>query len=112
MPTKKQAKKSQNDSLEWHTEKRKVKDLIPYENNPRRMSSFQMKKLKESIEKFNFVEIPAINLDGRIIAGHQRLKALSSLGMDDEEVERLSLSGGIPDQVEGDFDKGFIPDNN
>ena len=74
-------------NLTWHTENRKVKDLAPYELNPRILSEFQEKKLKESVEKFNLVEIPAVDLDNKILAGHQRIKILLLLGRGDEEID-------------------------
>jgi DNA modification methylase len=73
--------------LQWHTEKRKVKDLIPFDNNPRTISPKQLKDLKKSLKKFNLVEIPAIDLDNKVLAGHQRLKVLQLLGRGDEEID-------------------------
>jgi len=73
--------------LEWHTEKRKVDDLIPYEKNPRSMSDKQTADLKKSLKQFNLVEIPAVDTTGRIIAGHQRLKILQLLGRGEEEID-------------------------
>ena len=71
----------------WKTVKRKVSDLIPYEKNPRKINEKQMKDLKRSLRKYNLAELPAINLDGVVIAGHQRIKALHLLGRGDEEIE-------------------------
>lgn len=73
--------------LAWRTEKRLVKDLLPYEKNPRTISEKQIEDLKKSLKKFNLVEIPAVTLDGRIIAGHQRIKVLQLLGRGDEEID-------------------------
>lgn len=73
--------------LEWYTEKRKVDDLLPYSKNPRIISEKQMSDLKKSLKKFNLVEIPAIDTDGKIIAGHQRVKGLQLLGRGKEEIE-------------------------
>lgn len=73
--------------LIWHTEKRRINDLIPWEKNPRSLSDKQLKDLKHSLKKFNLVEIPAIDTDNRIIAGHQRLKVLQLLGRGQEEIE-------------------------
>jgi DNA modification methylase len=73
--------------LVWRTEKRRVNDLLPYEKNPRKITDTQMEGLKESLMKFNLAEIPAINLDGKIAAGHQRIKALQLLGRGEEEIE-------------------------
>ena len=61
--------------LEWRTERRKVKDLIRYEKNPR------------SLKKYNLAELPCINLDGTLVAGNQRVLALSLLGRSEEEIE-------------------------
>jgi len=49
--------------LEWKTEKRKINELILYTHNPRQLTKKQAKDLKNSLEKFNVVEIPAINAD-------------------------------------------------
>jgi DNA modification methylase len=74
-------------SLTWTTEKRKVKDLIPYELNPRRLTNEQTEKLKESLKRFNLVEIPAIDTNNKIIAGHQRVKIMLLLGRGEEKVD-------------------------
>jgi DNA modification methylase len=74
-------------ALVWRTEKRRVNDLLPYEKNPRKISEKQMEDLKESLKKFNLAELPAINLDGKICAGHQRIKALQLLGRGEELIE-------------------------
>lgn len=77
----------QNSKLVWTTVQRKVNDLIPYDKNPRRISTEKLSKLKKSLSKFNLVEIPAIDLDGRICAGHQRIKVLQLLGRGEEHIE-------------------------
>lgn len=73
--------------LIWHTERRKVNALLPYVKNPRVISDKQMKQLQKSLKKFNLVEIPAIDVDGKICAGHQRVKALQILGRGEELIE-------------------------
>lgn len=74
-------------TLNWTTEKRKVKDLIEFEYNPRFMTDERKQKLLASLEKFNLVEIPAINTDNKLIAGHQRIKALLELGRGEEIID-------------------------
>ncbi len=74
-------------SLLWHTAKRRVNDLVPWAKNPRTLSDKQLQDLKRSLKRFNLVEIPAIDTDNRIIAGHQRLKVLQLLGRGEEMVE-------------------------
>lgn len=73
--------------LEWSTEKRKVKDLIPYEYNPRKLSEDKKQKLRESLEKYNLAEIPAINTNDVIIAGHQRVVVLMEIGRGEEWID-------------------------
>ena len=79
--------KKESNSLIWSTEKRNAKDLISLPFNPRKLSDKQRKDLEESLEKFNLVEIPAINLDNKIIAGHQRIMILIALGRGDDEID-------------------------
>jgi len=73
--------------LVWRTERRKVKDLIRYEKNPRTLSDKQLEGLKRSLDKFNVAELPCVNTDGTLVAGNQRVLALSLLGKADEEIE-------------------------
>ena len=74
-------------SLVWTTEKRNVKDLISLPSNPRKLSDKQRMDLEESLAKFNLVEIPAVNLDNTIIAGHQRLSIMIALGRGNEVID-------------------------
>jgi hypothetical protein len=46
-----------------------------------------MSDLTRSLKKFNLVEVPAIDLDGKILAGHQRIKALQLLGRGGELID-------------------------
>ena len=73
--------------LKWHTEQRKIKDLVPYEYNPRQMTDKQAKDLTKSLEKFDLAEIPAIDTDNTIIAGHMRMKIMLALGRGEEEID-------------------------
>src|SRR5258708_5805347 len=73
--------------LEWHCDKRTVNQLIPYKTNPRILTEKQAKNLRESLEKFNLVEIPAIDADNKLIAGHQRCKLLQLLGRGEDLID-------------------------
>ena len=74
--------------LTWTTQKRKIKDLLPYEHNPRVLTKEQHTQLKKSLEKFDLAEIPAVDKDtNRIIAGHMRVKILIELGWGEEEID-------------------------
>ncbi len=76
-----------NHTLTWTTAQRKVSDLIPHNKNPRSLSDKQKKDLEASITKFNLAEIPAINTDNTVLAGHARLKVLIALGRADEIID-------------------------
>lgn len=73
--------------LEWHTEKRKVSDLILFDGNPRQMSEKQADDLLKSLKKFNLVEIPVIDTTNRVLAGNMRVTSLHVLGRENEEIE-------------------------
>lgn len=73
--------------LVWHTENRKVNDLIPHAKNPRIITDKQMSDLKKSLKKYNLVEIPAVDINGNILAGHQRIKALQLLNRGEEVID-------------------------
>lgn len=74
-------------NITWTTQKRKINDLLPYEHNPRKMTEDQVEHLKASLEKFDLVEIPAINTDNTIVAGHQRVRIMQMIGRGEEEVD-------------------------
>jgi len=74
-------------TLQWRTETRKVNDLVPNAKNPRSLSAKQKADLEASITKFNLVEIPAVNTDNQVLAGHQRLKIMKALGRGQEEID-------------------------
>ncbi len=73
--------------LKWTTESRRVNDLVPFEKNPRAINPKQLKDLTKSLKTFNLVEIPAIDMDNKILAGHQRLKVLQILGRGEEKID-------------------------
>lgn len=73
--------------LEFHNEKRIVDDLIPFEHNPRVLTKEAQAKLQKSLEKFGLVEVPVINTDNVIVAGHQRIATLKLLGRGAEEID-------------------------
>lgn len=71
----------------WVTTQKKVNDLLPQDVNPRVITDKQMSDLTRSLKKYNLVEIPAIDADGKILAGHQRIKALQLIGRGDEVID-------------------------
>lgn len=73
--------------LVWHTEKRLVKDLIKYPKNPRKISETEKSNIRISLQKFGLVEIPVIDTDNVLVAGHQRMELLLLTGMGETEVD-------------------------
>ena len=68
----------------WKTEKRKISELKECKYNPRQLTKKQYKDLKNSLNNFGLAEIPVINKDNTIIAGHQRIKILKEKSPDAE----------------------------
>lgn len=113
--------KKNMEQLQWHNEERTVDDLLPHGKSPRKISKEQMANLKKSLERFNLVEIPAIDQDGTILAGHQRIKALQVLGrgketisvrvpnrkLTDEEAERYMIGSNA---IHGEWDLDILKD--
>ncbi len=108
--------------LTWHTEERCVKNLLPLKTNPRKMSEKQVADLKKSLEKFDLVEIPAVDTDGKIVAGHQRVAVLQLLGRGDEMIDCRVPNRKLTKQeyeqylitsnkVHGDWDVDLLRDN-
>tara|TARA_Y100001951_G_scaffold64289_1_gene51516 strand:+ start:1504 stop:2037 length:534 start_codon:yes stop_codon:yes gene_type:complete len=69
----------------WHVEKRKVKDLKPYDKNPRIISEVGLDNLKKSFDEIGFAQPININLDNTILSGHARVQQL--LKEDVEEID-------------------------
>lgn len=74
-------------TLQWHTARRRVNDLLPHPKNPRKLDDQQRDALMKSLKKFGLAEIPAINTDNQILAGHQRIKVLQLLGRGEELID-------------------------
>jgi len=71
----------------WHTEARVINTLTPHKDTPRKITKEQTERLKKSLEEFSLVEIPAIDYDGTILAGHQRIKVLKDTGHGEEKID-------------------------
>lgn len=78
---------TKSENLQFHTEKRKVKDLVPFEYNPRKISEQQQEELKKSLEKYGLAEIPVIDTNNKICAGHQRVATLLLMGKGEHEID-------------------------
>jgi len=100
-------------------EKMKVTELIPADYNPRKdlmPGDKEYEKLKQSVERFGFVEPIIYNeRSGRVVGGHQRLKVIRDLGWESIEVSVVDL--GEEDEkalnvalnkIEGDWDRSKL----
>ena len=70
--------------LSWHTEKRKLSELIPSEYNPRKATEKETKDLAKSLERFSLADPIIINTDNHVVGGHFRLRVLKDKGEDIE----------------------------
>lgn len=77
---------SMNKRITWHTETRDIEALTPYAKNRRRINEQTALELRKSIEKFNVAAIPAVQPDGTILSGHQRITQAKKLGRKTIEV--------------------------
>lgn len=77
-------------------EYRKVEDLIPYINNPRKNDQ-AVSAVADSIKQFGFKVPITIDKEGVVATGHTRLKAALKLEL--EEVPVIVLDDLSPDQV-------------
>lgn len=79
-------KNSDFSQIIWRTEKRKIKDLKFYPNNPRFANEKDFQDLEKSIEKFNLADPLIINHDNTVIGGNFRLKVLQKKGIEEIDV--------------------------
>lgn len=71
----------------WHTEKRKLGDLKVLENNPRKISDKDFKKLGEDIEEMGNFRPLIVDTENVILGGNQRYRQLLDKYGQDFEVE-------------------------
>lgn len=97
-------------------EKKKVIDLVPADYNPRKdlkPGDKEYEKLKRSIDEFGYVD-PLIwnKRTSRLVGGHQRLKVLKDMGIDEVDVvvvdmdeEKEKVLNVALNKISGDWDK-------
>ncbi len=72
-------------------------ELTPHAGNARTHSRRQERKIEASIEEFGFVSPILVTGDGTVIAGHGRLAAAKSLGL--ERIPTICLDHLTPEQI-------------
>ena len=97
-------------------EKKNTADLLPADYNPRKdlkPGDPEYEKLKRSLEQFGYVEPVIWNKNtGRVVGGHQRLKVLIDMGIDQVECvivempedKEKALNVAL-NKISGDWDK-------
>lgn len=100
-------------------EKKKVTDLIPADYNPRKdlkPGDKEYEKLKRSIHEFGYVDPLIWNQHTRrLVGGHQRLKVLKDMGIEDVDVvivdmgeEKEKALNVALNKISGDWDKNKL----
>jgi hypothetical protein len=68
-------------------------EIVPYPNNPRRITEEAIEAVRQSIEKFGYVQPIALHKETKqIVVGHTRFQALQRLGVKEIEVYLLDIS--------------------
>lgn len=60
--------------ITWTNERRRLRDLVPWEGNPRQMGKGEAARLVASLDTFGQIETIAIDPTNLILDGHQREK--------------------------------------
>ena len=69
-----------------------ITSLLPASYNPRRISDASLRGLEASIRRWGLVEPIVWNKQtGRVVGGHQRLKAMAAIGVGEVEVKVVDL---------------------
>jgi len=63
--------------INWKIETRKLSDLKPYPQNPRKKTELGVKQLEKSIDQIGLASVPNITQDNIILSGHQRIALLT-----------------------------------
>lgn len=58
--------------ITWANERRKLRDLVPWERNPREINKREAERLGDSLVEFGQIQTIAIGPDNEVYDGHQR----------------------------------------
>lgn len=108
------------DQITWKEENWPVSKLRGNKRNPRKITPEQFDRLKKKISELGYHHPVAIQPDGLIISGHQRVKALLDLGykeirvsipsrpLDKDEYRKMMIEANVAD---GDWDKEILSED-
>ncbi|WP_405668932.1 ParB N-terminal domain-containing protein [Streptomyces sp. NBC_00055] len=77
-----------------------LKDLRPADYNPRHLSDEACARLQEPIGRHGVVKPVILNADGTLVAGHQRTKAMTALGMTHTPAVMLGTKVRLTDEIQ------------
>jgi len=83
--------------LTWHNDRVRLRDLKPWEHNPRQMTKRAAQRLLDSWRDYGQVHLIVVGPDNEVYDGHQRLSALKALYGEDYEVEVRRASRSLTD---------------
>lgn len=114
--------------ITWTERKVALADLIPYERNPRKITKAAFERLKASIAAMGYHQRIIVQPNLRVIGGHQRIRALQEIGLEDiivlvpsrelthEEFRQILVQDNLPfgdfdfDMLAEDFDRATLID--
>lgn len=73
--------------------------LIPADYNPRKISKDSFEILKYSLKKFGLIKPVIANKNGVIVAGHQRTKAMKTIGIKQCPIFLLNKQVSVADEI-------------
>lgn len=76
-----------------------IDQITPADYNPRKIKENAFEKLQESLLKFGVCKAVIANLDGTIVAGHQRTKAMKAVGIDHCPIFILEKNVSLQDEI-------------
>lgn len=100
-------------------EKISISELVSPEWNPRQITDLEMKKLKDSINEFGYVDPIIVNrYNNHVVGGNQRLRALKELGftevdvifIEEPSIEREKALNVSLNNISGDWDPQRLED--
>lgn len=71
---------SMGKKITWKVERRRLADLKSWDKNPRKATEHGDEELADGIKRFGLPELPVIQPDGGLIAGHRRVKVMIESG--------------------------------
>ncbi len=74
-------------------------DLRPADYNPRRLSPEAFERLKTSISRHGIVKPVILNANGTLVAGHQRTKGMTALGITHTPAVMLGTTVRLQDEI-------------